>query len=65
LAQDAVVSEKPKFTALRVVGNATSGEFFILAVGNLSALHEFRPIIDMAALVDSEVTVMTCLSEWR
>jgi hypothetical protein len=63
LAEDALVCEKREFAALRVVGNATPWEFLILAVGNLSALGEFSPEINVAALVNSEVAITTCLGE--
>jgi hypothetical protein len=60
LAEDALVCEKCEFVAFHVVGHATSREFLILGVGNLPALHEFRPVINVAALVNSEVAVPPC-----
>jgi hypothetical protein len=63
LAENAAVGEKPEFIALWMVGDAASGEFLIFGVGNLLALYEFRPIINMARLMDSELSVVTCLGE--
>ena len=62
-AEDATVCEKREFTALRVVGNASSGELLVFGIGNLFVLHEFGPIINVAALVNLEFAVMTGLGE--
>jgi hypothetical protein len=63
LVQNALISEESELTALRVVCNPASGGLFIFGVGNLPTVHEFRPIIQMAPLVDSELSVMACSGE--
>jgi hypothetical protein len=50
--QDTFVRQQPKFAARRVVSYATSGEFLIFAMRNLSTLQEFCPKRNMVSFVD-------------
>jgi hypothetical protein len=62
-AQDALICEKRELPSLRVIRNATSREFFVLAVGDPPTLHKLGPIRNVVALVDCEVAETTCFGK--